>query len=149
MSFDKLKLPIIVGLSCFLIGKYVFPPKQKIKIKEVIKYVEKKEETKKTKTITKIKETTKPDGSVDKETTITEDSSSQTNTSITASKDTEKEISSGSGITLGILAIKDIPEFSKRTELAVLASIPVVGKLSIVGTADTTKRVGIGVALEF
>ena len=57
--------------------------------------------------------------------------------------------SSGKGITLGILALKDLDRFSDKPEFGVITSLPVLGNISVLGMVDTTKRIGIGVALEF
>lgn len=149
MNFEKIRLSILVGILCFLAGKYIFPPEVKTEIKEVVKFVEKKEENKKVKTVTRIKETKSKDGSSVKDTVIVEDSSNQTTTNTDISKESVKIQKNNSGIRLGILAIKDVPNFSKNTEIGVLTSIPIFGKLSLLGSVDSTKRVGIGLALEF
>lgn len=149
MNFEKIRLSILVGTLCFLAGKYIFPPEVKTEIKEVVKFVEKKEENKKVKTVTRIKETKSRDGSSVKDTVIVEDSSNQTTTNTDISKESVKIQKNNSGIRLGILAIKDVPNFSKNTEIGVLTSIPIFGKLSLLGSVDSTKRVGIGLALEF
>lgn len=149
MNFEKIRLSILVGTLCFLAGKYIFPPEVKTEIKEVVKFVEKKEENKKVKTVTRIKETKSKDGSSVKDTVIVEDSSNQTTTNTDISKESVKIQKNNSGIRLGILAIKDVPNFSKNTEIGVLTSIPIFGKLSLLGSVDSTKRVGIGLALEF
>lgn len=149
MNFEKIRLSILVGTLCFLAGKYIFPPEVKTEIKEVVKFVEKKEENKKVKTVTRIKETKSRDGSSVKDTVIVEDSSNQTTTNTNISKESVKIQKNNSGIRLGILAIKDVPNFSKNTEIGVLTSIPIFGKLSLLGSVDSTKRVGIGLALEF
>jgi hypothetical protein len=135
----------IVGAVCLLVGRFVLQPKQEVK--EVVKYVEKKEEMKKTKKVVKIKEEKKPDGTTSSETTITEDSNTETNTSISSSKETS--IKTGSGVSVGILALKDLNKFSEKLEYGAVVSVPVFGSLSVIGSADTTKRVGLGVALEF
>jgi hypothetical protein len=136
---------IIVGIVCLLVGRFVLQPKAEVK--EVVKYVEKKEEVKKKKKTTRIREEKKPDGTTTTETEVVENDESQTNTSIASSKETRKK--SSSGISIGVLALKDLDQFSDKTEFGVLTAIPVIGNLSLVGTADTTKRIGLGLALEF
>ena len=149
MNFEKFKIALIVGVLSFLAGKYIFPPDVKTEVREVIKFVEKKEENKKVRTVTRVRENKNPDGSSTTDTVVVEDSSSQTVTNVSSSKETFKSKSNGSKISIGILAIKDSPYFSKNTEIGVLTTIPLFGKMSIAGTVDTTKRVGIGLALEF
>jgi hypothetical protein len=135
----------IVGAVCLLVGRFVLQPKAEIK--EVVKYVEKKEEVKKKKKTTRIKEEKKPDGTTTTETEVVENDESQTNTSIASSKETSKK--SSSGVTLGLLALKDVNQFSNKPEFGAVVLAPLVGKLSVVGSVDTTKRVGLGLALEF
>lgn len=140
---------IIVGASCLFIGRYVLKPKQEIK--EVIKIIEVekqvKEEKKKVKK--KVVEIVKPDGTKEIKTEITEDTTSKE----TGTKETKSETTlvakSGSKLTLGLLALKDLDIFSDKTEFGVLTSVPLFGNLSVVGTIDTTKRVGVGLSLEF
>jgi hypothetical protein len=145
---NKLKYYIIVGLSCLLVGRYVLQPEQKVEIKEVIKYVEKKQESTSVKKKTTIKEIKSPDGTSTTETTVVEDSSSNSNTSSSAATSTSTIRSSNSGITLGMLAIKDL-SLNKEIEYGVLALIPIVGNLSLATTVDTSKRVGVGLSLKF
>jgi hypothetical protein len=138
-----------IAIAGILIGRYVIQPKQEVK--EIVKVVEVeknvKEEKKKTKTV--IKETTKPDGSKETTTVVTEDSA----TKETGTKETKSDKTSvaktGSGITIGLLAIKDAATFSQKTEAGILTTIPIFGSLSLAATADTTKRVGLGLAVEF
>ena len=135
----------IVGVVALLVGRFILQPKQEVK--EIVKYVEKKEEVKKTKKVVKIKEEKKPDGTTSSETTITEDSNTETSSSVSSSKETS--IKTGSGVSVGILALKDLDKFSEKREYGVVVSVPVSGSLSVIGSADTTKRVGLGLALEF
>lgn len=133
----------IIAIIALLVGRFVLQPKHKVK--EKIVYVEKKEETKKTKKTTRIKEQKNPDGSSQTETEIVEDSTSSSSSTIASEK--TKVISKG--ISVGVLALKDLDRFSNKTEFGAMISVPVMGSLSVVGTADTTKRVGLGIALEF
>jgi len=139
----------IVAIISLFVGRYVLQQKPKVQIKEVIKYVEKKQETtNKKKKITK-RETKNPDGSSTTETTITEDSSSSTNTSIASSKETEKTISSSKKMSFGVLAVTDIDKFRKKPDIGILVTVPLIGNLSVAATGDSSKRVGIGLSLEF
>lgn len=134
---------VIVGVIALVIGRFVLQPKPKTI--EVVRYVEKKEETKKTKKITKTKERKNPDGSSQTEVEIVEDSTSNSSTTIAS----EKSTSTSKGVSVGILALKDLDKFSEKLEYGAIVSVPVLGSLSIIGSADTTKRVGLGLALEF
>lgn len=149
MNLTLIRNYAIVAISCLLIGRYVIQPKQQVK--EVVKLVEVekrvKEEKKKTRTETR--EVTKPDGSKETTTVVTED----TATRETGSKETKLDktlvASSGKGVTIGLVALKQLDRFSDKPEFGVLTAVPVFGNISVVGTADTTKRVGLGLALEF
>jgi hypothetical protein len=131
----------IIAIIALLVGRFILQPK----VKEKIVYVEKKEETKKTKKTTKTRERKNPDGSSQTETEVVEDSTSNSSSTIAS----EKSTSTSRGISVGILAIKDLDKFSEKLEYGAVVSIPVLGNLSIIGSADTTKRVGLGLALEF
>ena len=133
----------IIAITALLIGRFVLQPKPKLK--EVVKYVEKKEETKKTKKTTRTRETKNPDGSSQTETEVVEDSTSNSSSTIASEK--SKVISKG--VSVGILALKDLDRFSEKLEYGAVVSVPVFGSLSVIGSADTTKRVGLGIALEF
>ncbi len=134
---------VIVGVIALVVGRFVLQPKPKTI--EVVTYVEKKEETKKTKKITKTKERKNPDGSSQTEVEVVEDSTSNSSSTIASEK--TKVISKG--ISVGILTLKDLDKFSEKLEYGAIVSVPVLGSISIIGTADTTKRVGLGLALEF
>ncbi len=134
---------VIVGVIALVVGRFVLQPKPKTI--EVITYVEKKEDTKKTKKTTKTRERKNPDGSSRTEIEIVEDSTSNSSSTIAS----EKRTSTSRGISIGILALKDLDKFSEKLEYGAIVSVPVLGRLSIIGSADTTKRVGLGLALEF
>ena len=140
---------IVIGICCLLVGRYVLQPKQEVEIREVVKYIEKKEENTKTKKKIVKKETTKPDGSTTSETTIIEDSSSNSSSTVAQTRESYKKEKTSRGISFGVLAIKDIAEFRKATDVGVLLSVPVLGSISIVTTADSSKRVGLGLSVEF
>lgn len=147
--FNKIKIHLIVGIVCFLTGKYVFQPKAEVKVKEVVKYVEKKQEDKKTNVITKIKETKNKDGTIVKDIVIVENSTNKTTSSTQSERKVRSETTSGENISIGILVLKDIPEFSSKTHIGVLTSIPIFGTMSVVGSLDTTKRIGLGISIGF
>ncbi len=134
---------VIIGVVALLVGRFVLQPKPKTI--EVVKYVEKKEETKKTKKTTKTRERKNPDGSSQTETVVVEDSTSNSSSTIAS----EKSTSTSKGILVGILALKDLDRFSEKLEYGAVVSVPVLGSMSVIGSADTTKRVGLGLALEF
>jgi hypothetical protein len=135
------KAYFIIGLSCLLIGRFVLQPKAEVK--QVIKIVEVEKKQTKKKKVTRTE--TKPDGSSTTNTTETEDSTTESNTSISYNSSTSNK----AGLTLGVLAIKDLNKFSEKPEFGILTVAPLFGNLSITGSIDTTKRVGIGLALEF
>lgn len=140
---------ILIAVSCLLVGKYVLQPKQEIKIIEVVKYIEKKQESSNTKKTTKVKETKNPDGTFTTETTISEDYSSNSSSSVASSRETAKVISRGRAISFGILAIKDTTNFNKQADYGIVATTPIFGSLAITTMFDTSKRIGLGVSLEF
>lgn len=140
---------IVIGICCLLVGRYILQPKQEVEIREVVKYVEKKEENTKTKKKIVKKETTKPDGSTTSETTIIEDNSSSSSSSVAQSKERYKKEKTGRAISFGVLAIKDVAEFRKAPDIGIVLSMPLLGNLSVVTTADSSKRVGLGLSVEF
>lgn len=143
------KAYIIIGVSCLLIGRYVLQPKQEVK--EVIKIVEveKKVKEEKKNTRTEKKETIKSDGTKETVTIIVEDSNTKETEERQSKVETKTVSKKGSGVSFGVLALKDLDRFSDKTEFGVLTSVPLFGNISIVGTADSTKRVGVGLSLEF
>jgi len=152
-TFKKYKVIAIVAIVALLVGRYVLQPKAEIQIKETIKYVEvfkeKKEEKKKVKTT--IKERTNADGSKETTTVITDDSSSSSQTNKDTKLDSSKEttIKKGSGLTLSLLAIKDIPSPLKPLSYGVVVSVPVFGNLNATGMFTTEKQVGLGLGISF
>lgn len=149
MNFlNKIKIPLIVGIISLLVGRYVLTPKQEVKQVIKIVEVEKKVKEEKKKVKTKIKETVATDGSRTTETTIDEDSGSRETTSTERKTDSRTVTKTGSGLTLGVLAIKDIDDFSKM-EYGITAAIPLIGNFKVIGLATTGKQVGLGLGLEF
>lgn len=139
----------IAAVLAFIAGRFIFQPKPQIK--EVVKVVEveKRVKEEKKKTRTEVKETVKPDGTKETTTIIVEDSAIKETGTKESKTNKELVAKSGRGVTFGVLALKDLDRFSDKPEFGVLTAVPVFGSLSIVGTADTTKRIGLGVALEF
>lgn len=140
---------IIIGISCILIGRYVLQAEPKIIEKEVIVYKENTQSSSQSRRTTTTKEEKRPDGSSTTETTTTEESSNQSNTEVVINRTTSRETSKTSRVTVGVLALKDLDQFSKNTHIGILTKAPLVGNLSIIGSFDTTKRVGLGLSLEF
>ena len=139
------KISIIVGIIAFFAGKFLTKPKTKTV--EIIKYVTIEVEKKKTKTTTSIKERANPDGSTTKDTTVVEESSSEKNSNTTIASEKRKE--QGSSVSIAILALKDLGEFSKDTHIGTVISIPVFGSIKATSYIDSTKRVGLGLAIDF
>ena len=142
---SKYRNILVISICSFLAGYLLVSPKEKIK--EVTKYVTVEVEKKQTKKTTRIKETTGTDGSTIKDTTIVEDSTSETSRNTSFSSERSKDRSKG--ISLGLLALKDIDRFSEKTHIGAVVSVPIIGKVSLIGSLDSTQRVGLGVSLEF
>lgn len=147
---SKYKVHILIGLSCLFIGRYVIS-NTKVVTKEVIKYVEKKETsaTKKERKRVRTIVTTNPNGTTVTETSSDESSDTSTSSSSSTSLDQTTITSKGPTMSLGVLAIKDAQNFSKKTEFGIVASVPLIGNISAISMLDTTKRVGLGLSLEF
>ena len=143
-KFKQYRASFIVGIIALLVGRFVLQPYSQTK--EVVKYVEVEVKKERKRKVTTVKETTNTDGSSTIDTTIEEDSSSDSQSSISYSDEIKFK---KANITIGVLALKDIDKFSEKTNFGVVAVSPLIGNLSIVGTLDTTKRIGVGLALEF
>jgi hypothetical protein len=139
---------VSVSIISMLVGRYVFQTPKRVEIKEVIKFVEKKEEASRKNKKTVIRENKKPDGTTNTETIIVEDSTSviKTETSFTSEK---SKVVTQHKLSLGLLAIKDLPNFKNNLEYGVLVSVPVLGSISVTTMVDTTKRVGVGLSIGF
>jgi len=143
----------VVAILGILVGRYILTPKSTVQTKEVIKYVEvfkeKKEEKKNVKTV--IKETVKKDGTKETVTEITDNSTSNTQTNKDTKLDSEKSkvVKTGSGLTLSLLAVKDIPNPSKPLAYGAVISVPIIGNLNATGMVTTEKQVGIGLGITF
>ena len=138
----NLKYYALTAIISLLVGRYVLQPEPKstTEVKEKKQETEKKEEKK----VIKSTKTKKPDGTETTETTVTIDT--RTNKDTITDKSTK--IVKGKGVTLGILAVKTIGDF-QPTNFEAVAVVPFFGNLSIVGSANSLKQVGIGLALEF
>ncbi len=143
-SLDKLKYPLIAAVAGLLVGRFVMQPPVKTEIKEVVKLVEKKQEDKKKNVV--IVERKNKDGSVETRTEIKEDTKSVTDTRVDSSKYAKTQ--KGSGVTVGVLAIKDL-SISQELDYGISVTVPVWGALKLQGLGTTGKQVGLGVALEF
>ena len=135
MTFKNIRNITLVAIAAFLTGRYLVKPVERVK--EVVKYVEVEKKKKRTKVV-EIKD---PDGTERRETTIDED---ETNTRIS-----ERYKSKFKGVGIGVVALKDLSDFSSKTEVGIVSTIPLFGNVSLIGTADSTKRVGLGISLEF
>jgi hypothetical protein len=135
MNFKNIRNFTLVAVAAFLAGRYLVKPVERVK--EVVKYVEVEKKKRKTKVV----EVKNPDGSERRETTIEEDQ--------TSTKVAEKYKSKKKGVGIGVIALKDLSEFSSKTEFGIVSTIPLFGNVSLVGTVDSTKRVGLGISLEF
>lgn len=139
------KISLIVGIIAFLAGKFLTKPKEITK--ETIKYVTIEVEKKETKKKTKIIERKNPDGRTETETEIVEDSRSErrSDTEMESSKVSKK----GGSVSVGVLALKDLGKFSEQTHIGTVVSVPLLGSLKATSYVDSTKRVGLGLSLEF
>lgn len=153
---SKLKQYGLIGAAIILgilVGRYILQPKATVETKEVIKYVEvfkeKKEEKKNVKTV--IKERTNADGSKETTTVITDNSTSteQTNRDTKLDSDKSKVTKTGSGISLSLLAIKDIPNPSRAISYGAVVAVPIIGNLNATGMVTTDKQIGIGLGVTF
>lgn len=141
----------LIGIG-ILAGRYIIKPPVKTEIKEVVKYVEveveKKKDTKDT--TTTITETVRPDGTRETTTVITENETSTTESSrnTTNTVSTNIKTSTGSKITLGMLALKDV-DSKGDIFYGVTGYFPIVGNLSLTGIVTTEKHIGAGIALSF
>jgi hypothetical protein len=140
---------ISIAIAGILIGRYVIQPKQEVK--EVVKIVEVernvKEEKKTVKT--RVKEITKKDGTKEVTTDIIENSGSKEVTSKDTKTDAKTISKTGAGVSIGVLALKDLSQFNEQTHVGVVGLVPVLGSLKAVVSGDSSKRVGLGLALEF
>jgi hypothetical protein len=115
--------------------------------KEVVKIVEVEKKTVDTKKKKVTKETKGKDGTVVVETTETEDTKVATNKSTNTESSKSSKIG-GPAITLGLVAQKALDDFA-RTDYGVVAAVPLIGNLKVLGTASTDKKVGLGLAIDF
>jgi len=143
----------VVAVIGILVGRYVLQPKSKVETKEVVKYVEvfkeKKEEKKNVKTV--ITEKIHKDGTREITTVITDNSTSTEQTNRDTKLDSEKTklVKTGAGLSLSLLAIKDIPNPSKGIAYGAVISVPIIGNLNATGMVTTEKQVGIGIGITF
>lgn len=148
-KLNNYKYVLIIGTLCFLAGKYIFPPDKEIQVKEVVKYVTVKEEVVKEVVIQKRREEKRPDGTVIIETVSETVDSTETRNSKNLTKNKNKIISKNKNLSLGLLALKPLDNFNEKTELQVLTIVPLFGNLSVAGSIDSSKKIGVGLVLEF
>lgn len=140
----KYRLPIIAAVAGLLVGRFLLQPPVKTETKEVVKYVERKQEDKKKNVV--IIERKNKDGSIDRRTEIKEDSKSVTDSKLESSK--QQVVKKGSGVTVGVLALKDLSQ-SSELEYGISVTVPIHGAFKLQGLGTTGKEVGVGVAVEF
>lgn len=140
---------ILVGILCFLAGKYIFPPDKEVQVKEVVKYVTVKEEVVKEVVIQRKREEKRPDGTIIVETVSETIDSTETRNSTNLTQDKIKITSKKKSLSLGLLALKPLDNFNQKTEFQVLTIAPLFGNLSIAGSIDSSKKIGVGLVLEF
>lgn len=145
----KIRNYIIIAISGVLVGRYVLQPKPTVQIKEVVKYVKEKEKVNKKNRKIVVVETKKPDGSSTKETVITEGTETVVSTTVNKDSEISSKTEYSKGITFGVLAVSDVAQFRKNPDVGFILSVPVIGNLSFVTTGDTSKRIGVGLSLEF
>ncbi len=145
----KIRNYIIIAISGVLVGRYVLQPKPSVQIKEVVKYVKEKEKVNKKNRKIVVVETKKPDGSSTKETVITEGTETVVSTTVNKDSEISSKTEYSKGITFGVLAVSDVAQFRKNPDVGFILSVPVIGNLSFVTTGDTSKRIGVGLSLEF
>lgn len=142
------KFTLIALALGLLIGRFVLQSKttviEKIKTVEVEKKVfienKNKKEVK--------KEIVRPDGTKETTTEIVENSTSESTTDRKLVAESQK-ITKGSGVTLGLLAIKDVADFSTNLQYGLTVSAPIYGSLKIQALGTTDKRVGLGLGIDF
>lgn len=140
----SLSIPLVAAVVGLLVGRFALQPPVKIQTKEVVKYVERKQEDKKKNVV--IVEKRNKDGSVEKRTEIQEANKSVTDSKLDSTK--QQTVKKGSGVTVGVLALKDLGA-PAETEYGVSVTVPVHGALKLQGFGTTGKQVGIGIAVEF
>lgn len=134
----------IVVISAFLAGKYLF--QAKTEVKTVVKYVEVEKKVEKKASVVKSTKVEKPDGTIVTETTVTENTQTNTDTSIKSDTTT---VVKGSKISLGLLAVKSVNDFGKPFEYGMTIAVPMFGAIKAQGLVTTDKRVGLGLAVDF
>jgi hypothetical protein len=144
------KTTIIVAIVSLLVGRYVLTPKQKTK--EVIKIVtvEKQHIDTKKKIVTR--EVKKKDGTIVKETVETENT--VVDTEKKSNSESSKTTTTGSNITLGVLAIVNTHDALRssgfpKPEYGVTLVVPVLVNINAQGLVTTDKRLGVGLSLSF
>lgn len=134
---------ILVGVSSFFAGKYLFPPQPEIK--EVTKTVTIEKIVEKRNVVKTVKVTEKPDGTKVTETTEKDKSIIIDNTDTRTATKTEVKTTK---ITLGMLALKDLDNF-KNTEFGATVTVPLFGNIKAQAIGTTGKQIGVGLAWEF
>jgi hypothetical protein len=152
--YATLGILVILGLV-FEAGRYSKPAKVEIQTKEVIKTVIQKDVTKdeKKNKVVHIIETVKSDGTKTTDTTITDKGEIDTHTVVDVSKDTTKSsdtiITRDVGLTIQAFATANMSDLSGNRDYGLSVSKRTFGNLRIGVMADTGKKVGITLGLDF
>lgn len=153
---DKTKLKWIgVGVLLlalgFGVGKFSNPAKviTKVETKEVIKFVEVKQENKNV--VITTKKTTQKDGTIVEESKTEDKTVTKVDTKIDSKKETESETITvrDIGLNIGLLAIKDISHFNDKTEYAFVAKKRIFSSVTLNGLITTDKKIGLGLGWDF
>lgn len=153
---DKTKLKWIgVGVLLlvlgFGVGKFSNPAKvvTKVETKEVIKYVEVKQENKNIIVITK--KITQKDGTVIEESKTEDKTVTKVDTQIDSKIEAKSETITirDIGLNIGVLAIKDINNLSDKTEYGLTFKKRIFSNISINGLITTDKEIGLGLGWDF
>lgn len=151
----KVILSLVALLSAYSVGRWSAPEKivEKIKTVEVIKEVKVKETDKERHKKVTITETTRPDGTVEKTTVITDDRSSSTtsntNTDSNTTMESSKEvINSSSRVTIMALAGVNPTAVGVPMYGAYIGK-PILGPITLGAWALSNPSFGLGLGLTF
>lgn len=148
----KMKRDAIIGVvglvAGILVCWFLRPARVEEKLVERVVTVEKLVENKNVRS--EIKETVRPDGTVTKETIITDTSTVGRDTSTKAEKEASRIVSNGSGLVLsGLVGSANITDRGSPYIFGLSASKPFIGPLGIGVFAFTNKTAGLSISLHF
>ena len=136
-------ITLIIGLA---IGYFLLPHKTKVETKEVVKTVIQQQVQVKDNVVTHTVYVKAKDGTETTTTDTTDKTEADTVTKVDTVTIKEKIITSN-GVSVGIFAINQIQ--LTKPDYGVLLDIPLASKASVFFTGDTTKRLGVGIRLQF